>query len=245
MSPALSDGPRACPARIRMVVAMGAAVEKTRAKAMPVVVATSAADGRAAAGRCRVGAVIPHVARYCGVVGLRMKHREIGEADMMGRREAVLRGGAERAMEEESHGGRRGMSLRAARAREAEERRGRMGGGGRRRALQAAVCRGAAGRHGGAWSVVALLPSCAACASLERVRPAAWRRRGAALPRPHLCSLVRGKECVLRGCVARVRLSRLRARWWEGARCVPRLVRVSLRHAPMWHVLSPFLWRCA
>ena len=132
MSPALSDGPRACPARIRMVVAMGAAVEKTRAKAMPVVVATSAADGRAAAGRCRVGAVIPHVTRYCGVVGLRMKHREIGEADMMGRREAVLRGGAE------SNGGGEpwwssGDVLRAARAREAEERRGRMGGGGRRR----------------------------------------------------------------------------------------------------------------
>ena len=122
MSPALSDGPRACPARIRMVVAMGAAVEKTRAKAMPVVVATSAADGRAAAGRCRVGAVIPHVARYCGVVGLRMKHREIGEADMMGRREAVLRGGAERAMEEESHGGRRGMSC-ARRERERQRSR--------------------------------------------------------------------------------------------------------------------------
>lgn len=74
---------------------MGAAVEKTRAKAMPVVVATSAADGRAAAGRCRVGAVIPHVTRYCGVVGLRMKHREIGEAAMMGRREAVARGRGE------------------------------------------------------------------------------------------------------------------------------------------------------
>ena len=63
MRPALSDGPRASPARIRIVVAMGAAVEKTRAKAMPVVVATSAADGRAAAGRRRVGAVIPHFLR--------------------------------------------------------------------------------------------------------------------------------------------------------------------------------------
>ena len=92
-----------------------------------------------------------------------------------------------------------------------------MGGGGRRRSLQAVVCRAAAGRHGGAWSVVAFLASCAACASRERVRPAAWRRRGAGLSRHPLCPLVRGKKkCVLRGCVASVRLSRARARWWEG-----------------------------
>lgn len=140
---------------------------------------------------------------------------------MMGRREAVARG--LRAMEEESHGGRRGLSLRAARAREAEETRGGrmgMGGGGRRRPLQAVVRRAAAGRHGGPWSVLALLPSCAACASRERVRPAAWRRRGVALSRPDLSTLVRVEgKCVVRGCVARVRLSRARARGWEGARC--------------------------
>ena len=139
---------------------------------------------------------------------------------MMGRGEAVANG-AESNGGGEPWWGRRGMSLRAAREREAEEPRGRMGGGGRRRSLQAVVCRAAAGRHGGAWSVVAFLASCAACASRERVRPAAWRRRGAGLSRHPLCPLVRGKKkCVLRGCVASVRLSRARARWWEGGvRC--------------------------
>lgn len=132
---------------------------------------------------------------------------------MMGRGEAVAKGA-------ESNGGREpwwssGDIL--ARGEREREPRGRMGGGGRRRSLQAVVCRAAAGRHGGAWSVVAFLASCAACASRERVRPAAWRRRGAGLSRHPLCPLVRGKKkCVLRGCVASVRLSRARARWWEG-----------------------------
>ena len=154
---------------------------------------------------------------------------------MMGRREAVARG--LRAMEEESHGGRRGLSLRAARAREAEETRGgRMGvgGGGRRRPLQAVVRRAAAGRHGGPWSVLALLPSCAACASRERVRPAAWRRRGAALSRDHLCPRSCGGRKV---CGAWLRgESALVARACEVVgRCevLPRAVRGSLRHAPM------------
>ena len=48
------------------------------------------------------------------------------------------------------------------------------------------------------------------------------RGGGAALPCLVItCVHARAGEgkCVVRGCVARVRLSRARARWWEGARC--------------------------
>ena len=150
---------------------------------------------------------------------------------MMGRREAVARGRGEQWR-------RRGMvgvgGCPCAR-RERERQRSREVGwvvvvvAGPPCFAGGCLSRCAAGRHGGAWSVVALLPSCAACASLERVRPAAWRRRGAALPRPHLClrscggrsvcCVVAWRECACRACVRGGGKERGACRAWCGSAC--------------------------